>query len=76
MAAKTLPNDVFAEQSVIGSMFLSKYAVTKVIESLNVDSFFLDSHKSFGNNNKSSYLITSNSKSLNKSFLYNIISFS
>jgi len=45
MAAKTLPNDVFAEQSVIGSMFLSKYAVTKVIESLNVDSFFLDSHK-------------------------------
>lgn len=45
MASKTLPNDTFAEQSVIGSMFLSKYAVTKVVESLNSESFFLDSHK-------------------------------
>jgi len=45
MAVRTLPNDIFAEQSVIGSMFLSKYAITKVVEALNSDSFYLDSHK-------------------------------
>lgn len=27
MAVKTLPNDIEAEQSVLGSMFLSKYAL-------------------------------------------------
>ena len=37
MAVRTLPNDIFAEQSVIGSMFLSKYAITKVVEALNSD---------------------------------------
>lgn len=45
MPARTMPNDIFAEQSVIGSMFLSKFAVTKVVESLTADSFYLDSHK-------------------------------
>lgn len=45
MAVRTLPNDTFAEQSVIGSMFLSKYAITKAVESLNSESFYLDSHK-------------------------------
>lgn len=45
MPAKTMPNDIFAEQSVIGSMFLSKYAATKVLESLTSDSFYIDSHK-------------------------------
>jgi len=44
MAMKTLPNDTFAEQSVIGSMFLSKYALSKACESLESDSFFLNSH--------------------------------
>lgn len=44
MAMKTLPNDTFAEQSVIGSMFLSKYALSKACESLENDSFFLNSH--------------------------------
>ncbi len=44
MPAKTLPNDTFAEQSVIGSMFLSNYALSKACETLTGDSFFLDSH--------------------------------
>lgn len=41
---KEIPNDIIAEQSVLGSMFLSKYALQKAIESLNSDSFFLDKH--------------------------------
>ncbi len=44
MAARTLPNDTFAEQSVLGSMFLSKYALSKACEMLTDSSFFLDSH--------------------------------
>lgn len=44
MAAKTIPNDPFAEQSVIGAMFLSQYALSKACESLTSESFFLDSH--------------------------------
>ena len=41
---REIPNDILAEQSVLGSMFLSKYATQKAIESLNADSFFLDKH--------------------------------
>ena len=41
---KEIPNDIVAEQSVLGSMFLSKYALQKAIESLNTDSFYLDKH--------------------------------
>ena len=44
MAVRTLPNDPFAEQSVIGSMFLSKYALSKACENLDSSSFFLNSH--------------------------------
>lgn len=44
MAVKTLPNDTLAEQSVIGSMFLSKYALSKACENLTSESFFLNSH--------------------------------
>ena len=43
MAVRTLPNDPFAEQSVIGSMFLSKYALSKACENLDSSSFFLNS---------------------------------
>ena len=45
MITKTMPHNIEAEQSVLGSMFLSKYALEKSVESLNEDSFFLDSHK-------------------------------
>ncbi len=39
---KEIPNNIEAEQSVIGSMFLSKYALQKAIESLNIENFFLE----------------------------------
>lgn len=42
--AKEIPHNIEAEQSVLGSMFLSKYAIQKSIESLNKDSFFLEKH--------------------------------
>lgn len=42
---KEIPSNIEAEQSVIGSMLLSKYALQKAIETLNSDSFFLDKHK-------------------------------
>lgn len=44
MPVKAIPNDVQAEQSVLGSMFLSKYALQKACESLTPDSFYLNSN--------------------------------
>ena len=41
---REIPNNIEAEKSVIGAMFLSKVALQKAIESLNNDSFFLDKH--------------------------------
>ena len=41
---KEIPNNIEAEQSVIGAMFLSKYAVQKAVETLTSDSFFLEKH--------------------------------
>lgn len=45
MAEKVMPHNIDAEQSVLGSMFLSKYALQKCLENLNKDLFYLDSHK-------------------------------
>ncbi|MBP3461691.1 MAG: replicative DNA helicase [Bacilli bacterium] len=44
MNNKVMPNDINAEQCVLGSMFFSKKALQKCIESLNKDLFYLDSH--------------------------------
>ena len=44
MNEKTMPHNIDAEKSVLGSMFLSKYAVQKALESLNKELFYLDSH--------------------------------
>ena len=44
MKEKTMPHNIDAEKSVLGSMFLSKYAIQKSLESLNKDLFYLDSH--------------------------------
>ena len=44
MNEKTMPHNIDAEKSVLGSMFLSKYAMQKAIEALNKDLFYLDSH--------------------------------
>ena len=41
---KEIPNNIEAEKSVLGSMFLSKYALQKASEDLTQDSFFLDKH--------------------------------
>ena len=41
---KEVPNDISAEQAVIGSMFLSKYALDKSLEALTSDSFYLEKH--------------------------------
>lgn len=39
-----MPHNLDAEQSVLGSMFLSKYALQKGVESLSKDLFYLDAH--------------------------------
>lgn len=41
---REIPHNIEAEQSVLGAMFLSKYAIQKSIESLNKESFFLEKH--------------------------------
>ena len=41
---REIPSNIVAEQSVIGSMFLSKYALQKAIETLNAENFYLDKH--------------------------------
>ncbi len=42
MAVKSLPNNLEAEQSVLGSCFLSKYALQKTCENLTEESFYSD----------------------------------
>ena len=42
MPARALPNNLEAEESVLGSCFLSKYALQKAVESLTPDSFYSD----------------------------------
>ena len=44
MQERNMPHNIEAEQSVLGSMFLSKYALQKAVESLTKDVFYLDSH--------------------------------
>ena len=39
-----MPNDIAAEQSVIGAMFMSKRACEKVVERLHPESFYLEKH--------------------------------
>ena len=40
MPVKNLPNNIEAEQSVLGACFLSKYALQKACENLTQDSFY------------------------------------
>ena len=42
MALKTLPNNLEAEESVLGACFLSKYALQKACENLTEESFYSD----------------------------------
>ncbi|MDD3392298.1 MAG: replicative DNA helicase [Bacilli bacterium] len=41
---KEMPNNINAEQAVLGSMFVSKYALQKCVEELSSEIFYLDSH--------------------------------
>ncbi len=43
-AVKNIPHSIEAEKAVIGSMFLTKYALQKGIESLNDRHFYIDAH--------------------------------
>jgi len=42
--ANVIPHSIEAEQAVLGSMFLTKYALQKSIENLSENLFYLDSH--------------------------------
>lgn len=44
MAERTLPHDIVAEQSVLGSTFISKYALQRVCEELTREAFYTDAH--------------------------------
>ena len=44
MNEKIMPNNLEAEQSALGSMFLSKYALQKCMESLTPDMFYNDAN--------------------------------
>ncbi len=39
---RALPNNIEAEESVLGACFLSKYALEKAIENLTPESFYND----------------------------------
>ena len=45
MNERIMPHNKDAEQAVLGSVFLSKYALEKVLEELNSDQFYIESHK-------------------------------
>ena len=42
MPTRTMPNNLEAEESVLGSCFLSKYALQKATETLTAESFYND----------------------------------
>jgi replicative DNA helicase len=44
MKERVMPHNIEAEQSVLGAMFLSKYALQRAVETLNKDLFYLDAH--------------------------------
>ncbi|MEG2321993.1 MAG: replicative DNA helicase [Bacilli bacterium] len=44
MNERIIPQSIEAEKAVLGSMFLTKYALQKSIEGLNENLFYLDSH--------------------------------
>ena len=44
MALREIPNDIVAEQSVLGSMFLSNFALQKACDALTSDSFYYDNN--------------------------------
>ena len=45
MNERSLPHTLDAEKAVIGSMFLSKYALGTIVEELSKEDFYLDAHQ-------------------------------
>lgn len=45
MAERVMPHNYDAEQAVLGSMFLSKYAAQKCVENLSQELFYSESHQ-------------------------------
>ena len=45
MNDRAMPQKIDAEQAILGSMFLSEKALERIVERLNKDMFYLDSHK-------------------------------
>ncbi len=45
MNEKVMPQKIDAEQAILGSMFLSEKALEVIVERINKDMFYLDSHK-------------------------------
>lgn len=43
--ARTIPNNKEAEQSLLSSMFISKYALDKACDSLTIDDFYYDNNR-------------------------------
>ncbi len=43
--ARSIPNNMEAEQSLLSSMFLSKYALNKAVDSLQSEDFYYDNNK-------------------------------
>ena len=44
MKEQNIPQNIDAEQAVLGLMFLSKFALEKCLETLSSELFYLDSH--------------------------------
>lgn len=44
MNNKVIPHNIEAEKAVLGSMFLSKYALQRALEELSKDLFYIDAH--------------------------------
>ena len=44
MNTKEIPHNLDAEQAVLGSMFMSKYALQRAVEVLNKNLFYLDAN--------------------------------
>ena len=45
MAAREMPQNVEAEMSVLGVVFLNSHAMEKIMENITEDMFFVDAHK-------------------------------
>lgn len=76
---KEVPHNLEAEQSVLGSMLLSKYAIQKATDSLNYENFFLEKNgkifevlKEMYNNNIAIDLTTLTNELKNKKLLNEI----